>query len=462
MGTVGAPLKRYGAFPVVALAGTIALEQGERLSLSQALDGIQDEFAVSDTALGFLAAAMVLIGVAGSIPFGVLADRWRRVTLMAIAMVVWTACMGLSSVAPTFAFLFVARMGIGIVEANGPAAVSLMADYYPVANRARMMGRYQLGAAFGGLIGVALAGVLVDTFSWRAAFVLWIPLGVVVAFLCSRLPEPERGSQDRAFAAEEIDRVDADGIDGLLPDLHLPEVHLHEGARARDLSWGDVIRRLLQIRSMWFGLMALTISQFFSGALAYWGIEFFKRAFDLNATRAGAFAPVIGAGAVVGLFAGGEVADRLLRRGDVNARVHVVAASSVLASVFLLPAFLSTSLVIASVSLFFGSLFLTMPVAPAEALVTDVVPVELRGRASAVRSVVRSVAALSPFVVGVLSEATDLSTALAIVSPLYALGGLLMLLAAKSYPGDLAVVANEARASVSSGVIAGVSPESRT
>ena len=41
--SVGAPLRRYGAFPVLALAGTVALEQGERLSLSQALDGIQDE-----------------------------------------------------------------------------------------------------------------------------------------------------------------------------------------------------------------------------------------------------------------------------------------------------------------------------------------------------------------------------------------------------------------------------------
>ena len=85
------------------------------------------------------------------------------------------------------------------------------------------------------------------------------------------------------------------------------------------------------IRTMWFGLMALTISQFFTGALGYWGIEFFKRAFDLNATKAGAFAPLIGAGAVLGLVAGGEVADRLLRRGDVNARVHVTAAASVLA-----------------------------------------------------------------------------------------------------------------------------------
>ena len=108
--------------------------------------------------------------------------------------------------------------------------------------------------------------------------------------------------------------------------------------------------------------------------------------------------------------------------------------------------------------LFFGSLFLTMPVAPAEALVSDVVPGELRGRASSVRSVVRALAALSPPIVGMLSQATDLSTALAIVSPLYAIGGLVMLLAGKSYPGDLASVAAQARASVTSGVAAGDAP----
>ena len=90
----------WGAFPVVALASTIALEQGERLSLAQAFDGIQAEFGVSDLALGALAAAMVLVGVIGGFPFGALADRWRRVTLMVIAMVVWTACMGLNAIAP--------------------------------------------------------------------------------------------------------------------------------------------------------------------------------------------------------------------------------------------------------------------------------------------------------------------------------------------------------------------------
>lgn len=432
-----------GAFPVVALASTMMLEQGERLSLAQAFDGIRGDFGVSDTQLGALAAAMVLVGVLGGIPIGALADRWHRVTLLVIAMAVWTGCMGLNALAPGFALLFAGRLGVGIVEANGPASVSLLADYYPVAARARMMGRYQLGGAVGGLLGVGLSGVLVDAFGWRAAFWMWVPLGLLVVAVLLRLPEPERGAQDRAFHEEEMERVDADGIPGLLPDLGLPAVPArHHDASA---SWPEVLRELRAIPSMWFGLLSLTISSFLLAALGVWGIEFFKQAYDLSATRAGLFVPVIGAGAAVGLLAGGELADRLLQRGVVNARVYVTAVASVLASALLLPGFLAPSLGLATLLLFLGSTCLTIPVAPSEALVSDVVPSELRGRAAAVRAVVRALAALAPLVVGALSDATDLPTALAIVTPAYAAGGAVMLLAARTYPADLAHVAASSR-----------------
>jgi hypothetical protein len=112
----------------------------------------------------------------------------------------------------------------------------------------------------------------------------------------------------------------------------------------------------------------------------------------------------------------------------------------------MLPAYLTHNLALAAPLLFLGSSCMTVPVAPSEALVSDVVPSELRGRASAIRSVVRALSALAPFVVGVLSDATSLNTALALVTPLYAIGGLVMLLAAKTYPADLAFVAADAKA----------------
>lgn len=436
---------KYGAFPVVALASTLMLEQGEKLSLAQAFDGIRAHFGVSDTALGALAAAMVLVGVVGGIPIGALADRWKRGTLLTIAMVIWTSCMGLGAIAPTFLFLFVSRLGVGAVEANGPASFSLMSDLYPVATRARMMGRYQMGGAVGGLVGIGMSGVLVDNFGWRAAFWMWIPFGLLVVFLCSRLPEPLRGAQDRAFHEEEAERVDVDNIEGLLPDMELPAPRISD-LDYDNASWFEVLRELRKIKSMWFGLMALTVSGFFSSALAVWGIDYFKQAFHMSATKAGGYAGAIGAGAALGLIGGGEVADWLFKRGVVNARVYVTAVSSVLATAFFLPAFFTHNIALGAPLLFLGSACMTAPVAPSEALTSDVVPGELRGRASAIRSIVRALSALAPLIVGFLADQFDLPTALAIISPLYAIGGLVMLLAAKTYPADLAFVAADARA----------------
>jgi MFS family permease len=139
----------YGAYPVVALAATVMLETGERGSLSQAADGIQAHFHVSDFWIGALPTAMTLIGVLGSIPFGHLADRTRRTFLLAAAMAVWTLVMGLNALAPTFIFLFLTRLGVGVVEANGPAAISLLSDYYPVSERAKRIGLYNSGALVG-------------------------------------------------------------------------------------------------------------------------------------------------------------------------------------------------------------------------------------------------------------------------------------------------------------------------
>lgn len=90
----------YGLMPVVALALTVALESGERQSLAQAVDGIQAEFHVSDNAIGALAAAMAVVGMLGSIPIGLLADRLKRTRLLGGAMGIWTGGMVLSGLAP--------------------------------------------------------------------------------------------------------------------------------------------------------------------------------------------------------------------------------------------------------------------------------------------------------------------------------------------------------------------------
>src|SRR5205085_4535131 len=192
----------YGWLPLLALATTTALESGERQSLSQAVDGIQHRFGVSNSAVGWLPFAMAIVGVLGAVPVGILTDRIRRTWLLAWAVGIWTACMGLNGLATSYALLFAARMGVGAVEANGPAAISLLSDYYPVKDRARMMGLYQSGALAGALIGLIGGGIAVSAAGWRWAFFMWIPIGLAVAVFMARQPEPRRGDHDAAFEAD--------------------------------------------------------------------------------------------------------------------------------------------------------------------------------------------------------------------------------------------------------------------
>jgi MFS family permease len=138
------------------------------------------------------------------------------------------------------------------------------------------------------------------------------------------------------------------------------------------------------------------------------------------------------------------LSDRFLERGVVNARIYVVAIASMAAPIALVPAFLIDNIWLTAPFFLLGGMLLTVPVAPGEAVVSDVVAAPLRGRAAAVRGVVRSLAALSPVVIGVLSDSIGLRSALAAVTPIYAVGGVMMLLATRTYPSDLAFVAAEA------------------
>src|SRR5258708_31902594 len=183
---------RYGWMPLVALAATTGLESGERQSLSQAIGGIQNQFHVSDTSAGAIPFAMAVVAIAGAIPIGILADRAKRTTLLAAAMLIWTVCIGMNGLATTFVVLFVFRMGIGVVEANGPAALSLLSDYYPAGQRAKMMGLYQSGALAGALIGLVGGGIAVSAGGLPGGFLLWGPIGNgLTRFIAP--PRPPRG-----------------------------------------------------------------------------------------------------------------------------------------------------------------------------------------------------------------------------------------------------------------------------
>ena len=76
--------------------------------------------------------------------------------------------------------------------AYGPAAASLVADYFPARGRAVAMGILSSGIALGGVLGLLLGGWLEGTYGWRVAFMTVGVPGFICAVMVSRLVDPTR------------------------------------------------------------------------------------------------------------------------------------------------------------------------------------------------------------------------------------------------------------------------------
>ena len=123
----------------------------DRQILAILLPAIRDEFQVSDAILGMLAgSAFALFYATLGVPIALLADRWNRRNLIALALAIWSGMTDLSGFSANIWQLTLARIGVGVGEAGcSPAAHSMISDYFPPENRSTAMGFYTMGISAG-------------------------------------------------------------------------------------------------------------------------------------------------------------------------------------------------------------------------------------------------------------------------------------------------------------------------
>ncbi|HEX6616471.1 MAG TPA: MFS transporter [Gemmatimonadales bacterium] len=157
---------------------------------------IKRDLALTDSQLGWLGSAYIFVFSVSALPFGVLSDLRSRRAVIAGGVTVWSAFTFLSGLVNSFGQLFTCRAVVGVGEAAyGPAATSLVADFYPGRGRAMAMGILASGTALGGVLGLLLGGHLEGIYGWRVAFMTVGVPGFILAVLVSRLQDPVRPPQ---------------------------------------------------------------------------------------------------------------------------------------------------------------------------------------------------------------------------------------------------------------------------
>ena len=399
---------------ILLLASVLALASADAATVGAAAIQLRADLEISNTDIGLLVTVTSLVAALASIPFGVLADRTRRVPMLAGAIVLWGGAMLWTATAPTFGRLLLARLFLGgVTAAAGPIVASLVGDWFAPSERGRIYGYIISGELVGAAIGFAVTGGIA-TLSWRAAFVILALPAFVLAWLVFGLREPARGGQS-------VLRAEGAGTDLPEPDEGAPHITdaqhlaLERGIEPdpalvlrRDPREMDILaatRYVLSIKTNVALIISSACGYYFLAGVQTFGVEFVTKQYDIAQVVSTFVLLVVGAAGVVGVLAGGALGDLLLHRGYLNGRILVSAVSATLAVILFIPAVFTRDPLNALPYISLAVLALAAQNPPLDAARLDIVPALLWGRAEGVRTFLRTVAqASAPLLFGAVSD----------------------------------------------------------
>ena len=387
-----------------------------RMAFSPLLEAVRDEFALSHAQAGFVFSIFFYGYLAMQVPAGLLGDRLGRKRILVTGILLVAGSALLTGFASTLFVLGAARLLTGLAQgmyfANDRP---LIASATPRERAAVGQGVSFSGLGLGTVLGLVVGGALGALMPWRRVFVLLSVLPLLSATLIGLLvPEPPRAG------------TGAPGRDRPATDART--------SRTRAV-FGD--------RSLWLlggAGMAPVWTQWLIGT---WGPALFAEV-GVPPIGQALYASLFGIASLPGLLTVGAVSDGLRRRGV--ERTTVFAAASLVLAVLVALMGLAVQLRAAAwllaVLVFLASLFVWGVWAPIQALVAELFPPRVLGRAFGLLNATAFLSSLvAPPVSGWIRDASGSFAGGCYLAAVVALLGAPLALAARPTPPGRALTA---------------------
>jgi len=213
---------------------------------------------------------------------GWLGDHFPRKPLIVTGVLFWSACNFFTGSVHTYFALNLRHAALGVGEASfGIFAPALLADFYPEAQRNRVLTIFYTAIPVGAALGYLSGGMIGERYGWQMPFFASAVPGLVMALVIwAWMREPKRGGSEKLKAT-----VDRSTVGGL----------------ARN-------------RAFLYATLGMAMTVFSLGGISAWIPEFFHRE---GGYAVGAASQMVGgitvATGLLGTGIGGWVAQRWLR-----------------------------------------------------------------------------------------------------------------------------------------------------
>ena len=338
---------------------------------------IKKSLSLSDTSLGLLGSAFMVVYMLAAPLFGWLGDKGNRVRLAAGGLGIWSLATMLAGVTTGYRQLLGARSLVGIGEASfGTVAPGIISDYFPQEKRGRVLSWFYLAIPVGSALGYLLGGVIGERFGWQSAFLMV-------------------------------------GAPGLLLVIPLALLKTAEQPKVSEKSSASYLL-LLENRSYVMNTLAMTAMTFAMGGMAQWMPTFLNRVHGLGVEKGNLlFGGLTVVAGIIGTLAGGWLGDYYQRR-RADGYLLVSGWGFILGIPAMLVALTATDLQTALGGMFVAELCLFLNTGPLNTVIVNVTRHDMRAMAFAANILVIHALgdAVSPALIGLLSDRFGLARAL--------------------------------------------------
>ncbi len=410
----------YRRYALALLLAVNLLNYIDRQVLFAVFPLIKSDLRLSDTALGFLGSAFMLSYMVAAPLFGWLGDHWSRIRLASGGLVVWSLATALAGFSAGYRTLLSARATVGIGEASfGTVSPGLIADYFPKERRGRVLAWFYVAIPVGSALGYLLGGVLGQRFGWHAAFLLVGLPGLFLAIPIGLLREPPRGG------------------DATLPPT---PADLHSAGPYQAVKAAAGYAGLFKNRSFLLNTLAMAAMTFAMGGLAQWLPSFLNRVHSLDLAKGNTlFGAVTVLAGISGTMTGGWLGDRWQKKSG-KGYLMISGLGFLIGTPFAVWAILSHTLPSCMWAIFLAEFFLFLNTGPLNTVILNVTAPAVHAMAFAVNIFfIHALGdAVSPTILGWLSDQWGLRSALLITPLSMALAGLFCFICSMHVESDMA------------------------
>ena len=387
---------------------------------------------LSDSQIGLLTTAFMLVYMIAAPIFGTLGDRGSRTRPIAFGVFLWSIATIVSGFASNYAHLLGARAIVGIGEAAYVSiAPALLADSFSRAQRGRVLSVFNMAIPVGAALGYIVGGLMSHHFSWRAAFFVAGAPGLLLAVLVLRVKDPPRGSQDESEEGDAAQIEDRKGNGVSRPEVArngtMPSnASQHRGAIT---VYTDLLKRAPYLLVV-LGYAAYT---FALGGLAVWMPNFLERVHNVPAVQATtSFGAIVVVTGFLGTFAGGWLGD-YWQKSSRQAYLWMSGWITLIAAPLTFVALTAASSSVYYPAIIVAELLLFMSTGPINSAIANLVSPTERASAFALSMFVIHLLGdvPSPTLIGWLSDVSSLGKAVLIVPAAIVISGIVWLVSAR-------------------------------